>query len=603
MKTLDSPTQPKTIKQMERLDPTKLADWEIAAAAEKNMKKITSLASEMNLEEEELLPYGHYIGKLDFNKILKRLKDKPNGKYVNVTAITPTPLGEGKSTTTIGLVQGLGAIGKKSSAAIRQPSGGPTFNVKGSAAGGGNAQCIPLTDFSLGLTGDIDAITNAHNLAMVALTSRMQHEFNYGDAFLEKQKVNRLNINPRNLAIKWAIDFSAQALREIITGIGTKMDGFMMKSGFQITVSSELMAILAVSNDLADLRVRISKMIVAYNKTGGPITTKDLEVDGAMTSIMLKTIMPNVIQTIEGQPVLVHAGPFANIAIGQSSIIADKVGLKISDYHVTESGFGADIGFEKFWNIKCRQSGLVPDCSVIVVTIRSLKMHGGGPKVTPGKKLDDVYSTKNVDLVEKGLENLYAHINVVQKSGVTPVICLNHFFTDDEAEVTLVKNAVEKKGIRFAVSKHWLDGGEGAKELAQVVVEACDEKSDFKFFYDKNMDTRSKIEKIAKELYGAADVSFAPETKAVIDLVDGDNELKEMGICMAKTHLSLSDNPEFKGRPTGFTLPIRDILIYQGAGFIVPVVGEIKLMPGTASNPAFRRIDVDVNTSKVKGLF
>ncbi|NNM15229.1 MAG: formate--tetrahydrofolate ligase, partial [Bacteroidia bacterium] len=351
-----------------QLDPTKNADWQIAEAAEENIKKITLIAQEIGLEEEELLPYGHHMGKLDFNKILERLKNKPNGKYVNVTAITPTPLGEGKSTTTIGLVQGLGAIGKKSSAAIRQPSGGPTFNVKGGAAGGGNAQCIPLTDFNLGLTGDIDAITNAHNLAMVALTSRLQHEFNYNDAVLEKKKLKRLNIDPKNLSIKWAIDFSAQALREIITGIGTKMDGFMLKSGFQITVSSELMAILAVAKDLKDFKQRISKMIVAYNKTGDPVTTKDLEVDGAMTAILLKALYPTLVQTIEGQPVLVHAGPFANIAIGQSSIIADFVGLKLSEYHVTESGFGADIGFEKFWNIKCRMSGLVPDCTVLVAT-------------------------------------------------------------------------------------------------------------------------------------------------------------------------------------------------------------------------------------------
>ncbi|NNC86665.1 MAG: formate--tetrahydrofolate ligase, partial [Bacteroidia bacterium] len=579
-----------------QLDPTKNADWQIAEAAEENIKKITLIAQEIGLEEEELLPYGHHMGKLDFNKILERLKNKPNGKYVNVTAITPTPLGEGKSTTTIGLVQGLGAIGKKSSAAIRQPSGGPTFNVKGGAAGGGNAQCIPLTDFNLGLTGDIDAITNAHNLAMVALTSRLQHEFNYNDAVLEKKKLKRLNIDPKNLSIKWAIDFSAQALREIITGIGTKMDGFMLKSGFQITVSSELMAILAVAKDLKDFKQRISKMIVAYNKTGDPVTTKDLEVDGAMTAILLKALYPTLVQTIEGQPVLVHAGPFANIAIGQSSIIADFVGLKLSEYHVTESGFGADIGFEKFWNIKCRMSGLVPDCTVLVATIRALKMHGGGPVVKPGKKLDDIYSTENLELVEKGLENLYAHLDVIKHSGVTPVVCLNHFYTDTDKEIELIRKAVEKRGVRFAVSKHWLSGGEGAKELANAVVDACNEEGNFTFFYDSALDTRGKIEKIARVLYGAKHVSFAPSTKKVFDHIDGDTDLKSMGICMAKTHLSLSDNPDLKGRPKDFRLYVRDLLIYQGAGFIVPVIGDIKLMPGTASNPGFRRIDVDVET-------
>jgi formate--tetrahydrofolate ligase len=438
---------------------------------------------------------------------------------------------------------------------------------------------------------------------MVALTSRLQHEFNYNDVVLEKKNLKRLDIDPKNLSIKWAIDFSAQALREIITGIGTKMDGFMLKSGFQISVSSELMAILAVAKDLKDFRIRISKMIVAYNKKGDPVTTSDLEVDGAMTAILLKALYPSLVQTIEGQPVLVHAGPFANIAIGQSSIIADLVGLKLSEYHVTESGFGADIGFEKFWNIKCRVSGLKPDCAVLVVTIRALKMHGGGPVVKPGKKLDEVYNTENLNLVEKGLENLYAHLDVIKHSGVTPVVCLNHFYADTDNETELVQKAVEKRGVRFAVSKHWLSGGEGAKELANAVVDACNEESDFTFFYDNDLDTRGKIEKIARELYGAKQVSFAPNTKAVFDHIDEDANLKSMGICMAKTHLSLSDNPDLKGRPTDFTLFVRDVLIYQGAGFIVPVIGDIKLMPGTASNPAFRRIDVDVETGKVEGLF
>ena len=383
-------------------DPTKMKDWEIALAAEGSMKPVLKLAKEMGLTEEEILPYGHYIGKLDYIPILDRLGHKPNGKYVEVTAITPTPLGEGKTTTTMGLVEGLGVLGKRVIGAIRQPSGGPTFNIKGSAAGGGLAQCVPLSDFSLGLTGDIDAITNAHNLSMVALTSRIQHEFNYNDEVLASKGLKRLNIDPRNLASGWAIDLSAQALREIIIGLGGSMDGFMMKSGFQITVSSEIMAILAVAKDLADLRERMGKIVVAYDKSGKPVTTGDLEVDGAMTAIMVKAINPNLIQTIEGQPVLVHAGPFANIAIGQSSIIADRVGLKLGEYHVTESGFGADIGFEKFWNLKCRFSGLVPDCSVIVCTVRALKMHGGGPRVVPGKPLDDAYTKENLGLVEIG---------------------------------------------------------------------------------------------------------------------------------------------------------------------------------------------------------
>ncbi len=588
-----------------KLDPTKMKDWQIAEAAEEQMKTVYELAEEMGIEKMELLPYGHYIGKLDFIKILNRLKDKPNGKYVEVTAITPTPLGEGKSTTTMGLVQGLGKLDKKVIGAIRQPSGGPTFNIKGSAAGGGLAQCIPLTEFSLGLTGDIDAITNAHNLAMVAVTSRLQHEYNYSDEFLAKRNLKRLNLDPRNLAFGWAIDFCAQALREIIIGIGGKMDGFMLKSGFQITVSSEIMAILSVATSLKDMRERMSKIVVGYDKSKykRPITAGDLEVDGAMTALMAKAINPTLMQTLEGQPVLVHAGPFANIAIGQSSIIADLVGLKLADYHVTESGFGADIGFEKFWNLKCRFSGLTPNCSVIVATIRALKMHGGGPKVVPGKALDKEYTESNVELVEKGMPNLIAHIETVKKSGISPVVCINHFYTDAEEEVNVVRKAVEKAGARVALSKHWEEGGEGAIELANMVIEACNDKPDFKFLYELDTPLKERISRIATEVYGADGVSYTPDAEAKIKMIDEDPELKKLGTCMVKTHLSLTHKPELKGRPKGWTLPIRDIAIYQGAGFVVPIAGEIKLMPGTGSDPAFRKIDVDVETGKVKGLF
>lgn len=588
---------------MAKLDPTKMKDWEIAEAAEATMKTVYQLRDEMGLQEKELFPYGHYVGKVDYISVLDRLKDKPNGKYVEVTAITPTPLGEGKTTTSMGLVQGLGKIGKNVMGAIRQPSGGPTFNIKGSAAGGGLAQCIPLSDFSLGLTGDIDAITNAHNLAMVALTSRIQHEFNYADDMLAQKNLRRLNIDPRNPAMGWAIDFCAQALRDIIIGLGSKMDGFMMKSGFQITVSSEIMAILAVANDLRDLRARMAKIVVAYDKSGRPITTQDLEVDGAMTALMTKAINPNLMQTIEGQPVLVHAGPFANIAIGQSSIIADRIGLKLADYHVTESGFGADIGFEKFWNLKCRFSGLVPNCSVIVATVRALKMHGGGPKVTPGQPLDTAYIEKNTELVEKGVENLLAHVETVKKSGIAPVVCINHFYTDTDDEVRIIKERAEALGARVAVSKHWEQGGEGAIELAQAVVDACEETHHFRFLYEDDTLLKDQIARIATEVYGADGVSYTPEAEAKARKIQADPQLSTLGTCMVKTHLSLSHDPNIKGRPKGWTLPIRDILVYGGAGFIVPVAGAIKLMPGTASNPAFRNIDVDVTTGKVQGLF
>ena len=585
------------------LDPTKLKDWQIAEEVEKYMKPVHQLAEEWGIKDEELLPYGHYLGKVDFAAVAKRLKDKPSAKYINVTAITPTPLGEGKSTTTMGLVPGLAQRGKNVSGAIRQPSGGPTFNIKGSAAGGGLSQCIPLTPFSLGLTGDIDNVTNAHNLAMVAVTSRLQHEFNNSDQFLAQRNLKRLNIDPRNVEMKWTMDFCAQALRDIVIGIGGKMDGFMMRSGFAISVSSEIMAILSVFTSLKDLRERMSRIVVAYDKQGNPITTKDLEVDGAMTAWMVKAANPNLLQTLEGQPVLVHAGPFANIAVGQSSIVADQIALKLSDYHVTESGFGADIGFEKFWNIKCRLSGLIPNCAVIVATVRALKMHGGGPKVVPGKPLDAAYAVENLELVEKGCANLVAHIETVKKSGVNPVVCINNFHTDTKDEIDIVRKTAEEAGARVAVSEHWLKGGAGALELADAVIDACNDNVDFKFLYEDNVPLRQRIETIAKEVYGADGVSYSSEAKAKAERMEKDPDMQNMATCMVKTHLSLTHDPNIKGRPKDWTLPIRDIMTYGGAGFIVPVSGDIKLMPGTSSDPAFRRVDVDVETGKVKGLF
>ena len=584
------------------LDPTTMADWQISAAAEPHLKRVRQLGAELGLQADEVLPYGHYVGKLDYARILERLEARPHGKYVNVTAITPTPLGEGKTTTTMGLVQGLAAIGKRVTGAIRQPSGGPTFNVKGSAAGGGLAQCIPLSDLSLGLTGDIDAITNAHNLAMVALTSRMQHEANYGDRTLARKKLRRLDVDPRNLAVGWAIDFSAQALREIIIGLGGKMDGVMMRSGFQISVSSEVMAILAVAADLADLRARLGRMVLAYAKDGSPVTTADLEVDGAMTALLAKAINPNLMQTIEGQPVLVHAGPFANIAIGQSSIIADRVGLKLADYHVTESGFGADVGFEKFWNLKCRMSGLAPDCAVVVCTIRALKMHGGGPRVAPGRPLDRAYTEPDPALVERGVGNLLAHLEPVRRSGTAPVVCINHFHTDSGEEAAVIREAVAGSGAPCVVSRHWRRGGAGARELAEAVAAACEQPSQFRFLYDDATPQRERIERITREVYGGAGVSYQPPALAKLQEVERDPELAALGTCMVKTQLSLSHDPALKGRPTGWTLPIRDLLLYRGAGLAVPVAGDVKLLPGTASDPAFRRIDVDTVSGRVRGL-
>ena len=585
------------------LDPRKLADWQIAEAAEENLKSVPALADKLGLLPEEVIPMGRQLAKIDHRLVLERLGAARPGKYIDVTAITPTPLGEGKTTTTIGLIDGLGRRGRRVTGAIRQPSGGPTFNIKGSAAGGGLAQCLPLTPFSLGLTGDIDKIVNAHNLSMVALTARMQHERNYDDAALAKRSLRRLDIDPERVQSRWVIDFCAQALRNITIGQGGPMDGFEMASGFAIAVSSELMAILAVAEDLADLRARIGRIVMAYTRSGKPVTTHDLEVDGAMCAWMIEALHPTLAQTIEGQPVLVHAGPFANIAIGQSSVIADKIGTRLSEYHVTESGFGADIGFEKFWNLKCRYSGLTPDAVVIVATVRALKMHGGGPEVKPGLKLDEAYTQENLGLLEKGCENLLAHIEIVRQSGVRPVVCLNSFYTDTAAEVALVKRIAENAGALAASSEHWLKGGEGALELAEAVETAAAEKPEFKFLYDLQTSHRQRIEIIAKQVYGADGVDFLPLAEEKLRQIEDDAENLKLGTCMVKTHLSLSHRPELKGRPRGWRLPVRDLLIYSGAGFIVPVAGEIKLMPGTGSDPGFRRIDVDVNTGKVHGLF
>jgi len=585
------------------LDPTKHADWEIAQAAEATMKDVYQLGEEMGLEKEELLPHGHYVAKVDYMKVLDRLKDKPDGKYVDVTAITPTPFGEGKSTSMVGLVQGLGKRNKNVVCTIRQPSGGPTMNVKGSAAGGGLSQCIPLTEFSLGLTGDINAIMNAHNLAMVALTSRIQHEFNSADSFMDRMGLKRLNIDPRNVEMKWIIDFCAQALRNIIIGLGGRKDGFMMSSGFAIAVSSEVMAILSVANDLKDMRERMGKIIVAYDKKGNPVTTADLEVDGAMTAWMVQALNPTLMQTLEGQPCLVHAGPFANIAIGQNSIIADRVGLKLGDYVCTESGFAADIGFEKFWNLKCRMSGLKPHCAVLVATIRALKCHGGAPLPLPGQPLDPGYTKENVPWVEKGCDNLVHLINVIKKSGMSPVVCINAFYTDTDKEIEAVRRIATEAGARVALSRHWEKGGDGALELADAVVEACEDDTEFKFLYELEEPLSDRIFKIATEVYGADGVEYTPEAQEKLKRMEADPEIKKMGTCMVKTHLSLSDNPMLKGVPKGWKLLVRDILTYGGAGFVVPVCGAISLMPGTSASPAYRRVDVDVETGKIQGVF
>ena len=588
-----------------KLDPTKLKDWQIAEAAETEMRPIAEVARDLGVADGELIPYGNSYAKIDAHAVFARTGGKQKAKYIDVTAITPTPLGEGKTTTTVGLLEGLGRLGKACCGTLRQPSGGPTFNIKGGAAGGGLAQVIPLTPLSLGLTGDFDAVEKANNLCMVAINSRMQHERNHDDAWLATKKLTRLDIDPARVQFKWALDFCAQGLRQIRIGLGAgTLNGFEMDSGFYITVASEVMAILAVASDLADLRKRIGRIIVAYTKQGKPVTADDLEVAGAMTAWLVRALNPTLMQTIEGQPVLVHAGPFANIAIGQNSVIADRVACALTDYVVTESGFAADMGFEKFWNIKCRCSGLKPDAVVLVATIRALKRHGGAPDVKPGTPLDPAYTQENLPLLEAGCRsNLLAHIDIIRKSGIRPVVCLNHFYTDTDAEVALVKQIVKEAGCRFALSKHWEKGGEGAEELARQVIAACEEPNDFHFLCDVAEPLSARLEKQVKEVYGGEGVDYEPAALEKMRAFEANPETAHLPICVAKTQYSLSDDATKIGRPTGWRLKVQDILIYQGAGFIVPVSGKIMLMPGTSANPAYRRIDVDVETGKVKGLF
>ena len=541
-----------------------MKDWQIAEAAEENLKPAAALAQELGLQEDEWTPYGKVLAKVDVTKVLKRVGAGRKGKYIDVTAITPTALGEGKTTTTLGLVEGLGKLGKKVVGCVRQPSGGPTFNIKGSAAGGGLAQVVPLTALSLGLTGDID---------------------------------------PERIQFRWAMDFCAQGLRNIEIGRGGKLDGFNCASGFYITVASEVMAILAMSADLADLRKRLSKIIVAYSKSGAPVTTKDLEVDGAMCALLVNAIQPTLMQSIEGQPMFVHAGPFANIAIGQNSVVADRLACALGDYVVTESGFASDMGFEKFWNIKCRCSGLKPDAVVLVATVRALKAHGGAPAVKAGLPLDPAYTTENLGLLEKGCDNLLAHIDIIRRAGIQPVVCLNAFYTDTQAERDLVRRVAEGAGATFAVSDHWLKGGDGAIELAEAVIAACEKPNNFAYLCDLEEPLKARIEKQVKEVYGGDGVDFEPLALEKLAAFQADPETARLPICIAKTQYSLSHDPKLLGRPKGWRMPVKDVLIYRGAGLVVPVAGEIKLMPGTSASPAYRRIDVDVETGKVKGLF
>jgi methylenetetrahydrofolate dehydrogenase (NADP+)/methenyltetrahydrofolate cyclohydrolase/formyltetrahydrofolate synthetase/formate--tetrahydrofolate ligase len=589
---------------MKRLRPVP-SDLDIAQAAE--IRPIVDIAAQVGLEPEDLILFGRNKAKVHLD-VLQRLKERPSGKYVDVTAVTPTPLGEGKTTTTIGLVQGLGAIGKNAIACIRQPSMGPTFGIKGGAAGGGYSQVVPMEDFNLNLTGDIHAITAAHNLVSAAIDARWFHESRMSDERLAKIGLSRLNIDPYNLTWNRVVDMNDRALRNIIIGLGGDLDGRPRQTGYDITVASEFMAILALvdgddyKSTLRNLRERVGRVVIGTDTNKKPITLEDLQVAGAATVLLKDTIHPNLMQTLEGQPAFVHAGPFANIAHGNSSIVADRVALKIGDYVITESGFGADIGMEKFFNIKCRTSGLIPDCVVLVATIRALKMHGGGPRVIPGRALDTAYTEENLDLVAAGSDNLQVHIRNAKRFGIPVVVAVNKFPTDTVAEVELVQKLAMAAGAETAVmSDHWADGGDGAKELAQAVVEACEKPSDFKFLYDLDQPIKKKIEIICKEMYNAADVTYEPLAERQIKSYE-ENGFGNLPMCMAKTHLSISHDPNLKNAPSGFTVSIREVRASVGAGFIYPLLGEMRTMPGLGSQPAYMNVDIDED-GRVMGLF
>ena len=617
------------------------SDIEIAQAA--TPIPIDRIAAEIGILPEELELYGKSKAKVHLS-VRDRLKNVPNGKYVVVTAITPTPLGEGKTTTTVGLSQALGAhLGKKVFTCVRQPSQGPTFGIKGGAAGGGYSQIIPMEEFNLHLTGDIHAITAANNLLAAAIDTRMFHESNSTDDQLfdrlcpakkdgrrfapimlrrlrklgiaktdpneltpeERGRFARLDIDPETITWRRVIDTCDRMLRQITIGQGPEEKGKTRSTGFDITVASEIMAILALTTDLADMRERLGRMVIGASRAGVPVTADDLGVGGALTVLMKDAIMPNLMQTLEGTPAFVHAGPFANIAHGNSSIVADQIALKLvgpDGYVLTEAGFGADMGFEKFCNIKCRYSGLTPNCAVLVATIRALKMHGGGPKVVAGSPLAPVYSEQNLELLEKGCSNLIRMIGNARGFGIPVVVAVNRFHTDTDAEVELVRKISRAAGAEDAVTaNHWALGGAGAADLGKAVVAACEKPSQFHFLYPLERTIKEKIETIVKEMYGGAGVEYSEEAEKKIAHYTRVG-FDKLPICMAKTHLSLSHDPNLKGAPSGFIVPVRDIRASVGAGFLYPLLGTMSTMPGLSTRPGYYDIDLDPATGKVIGL-
>ena len=618
------------------------SDLEIAQSA--RALPVDRIAAEAGILPGELEPYGRHKAKVHLT-VRDRLQDAPNGKYVVVTAITPTPLGEGKTTTTVGLSQALGAhLGKRVFTCIRQPSQGPTFGIKGGAAGGGYSQIIPMEEFNLHLTGDIHAITAANNLLAAAIDARMLHEAGQDDATLfdrlcppardgsrrfapvmlrrlrklgiaktdpneltpgERARFARLDIDPDTITWRRVIDTNDRMLRQITIGQGPSENGFTRVTGFDITVASEAMAILALATSLPDMRERLGRMVIGTNRAGEAISADDLGVGGALAVLMKDTIMPNLMQTLEGTPAFVHAGPFANIAHGNSSIVADQIALKLvgpEGYVVTESGFGADMGMEKFFDIKCRSSALVPNCVVLVATIRALKMHGGGPKVVAGQPLHHDYTEEHLGLVEKGCANLIRMIANARRFGLPVVVAVNRFKYDTEAEIELVRRIAIEAGASDAVSSsHWAQGGAGAVELGKAVIRACELPGEFRFLYPLDLPIKRKIEIIVREIYGGAAVEYLPEADKKIALYTRLG-FDKMPICMAKTHLSVSHDPNLKGAPTGFTVPVRDVRASIGAGFLYPLLGTMSTMPGLSTRPGYYDVDLDPETGRVIGL-
>ena len=619
------------------------SDIDIAQASA--VLPIAQIAAEAGILPEELELYGNYKAKVNLS-LRERLQDQPNGHYIVVTAITPTPLGEGKTTTTVGLSQALGAhLDKKVFTCVRQPSMGPTFSIKGGAAGGGYSQVIPMEEFNLHLTGDIHAITAANNLLAAAIDTRLFHESTQSDtallkrlcppakdgsqsfapimlrrlqklgidksnpAELTEEEVNRfarLDIDPDTITWRRVLDINDRMLRGVEIGRGPAENGFTRETGFDIAVASEIMAILALSTSLADMRERLGRMVIGMSRRGEPVTADDIGVSGALAVLMKEAIKPTLMQTLEGTPAFVHAGPFANIAHGNSSIVADQLALKLvgqDGYVITEAGFGADIGMEKFFNIKCRASGLVPNCVVLVATIRALKMHGGGPNVTAGKPLDPAYTEENLELLAAGCSNLAAHIQNARRFGIPVVVAVNKFHTDTAAEVEVVRRAALEAGAYDAVmSDHWALGGRGSIALGEAVISACQQPSDFRLLYGLETSIKEKIETICKEIYSAEGVTYSAKAEEQIARYTAVG-FDHLPICMAKTHLSISHDPNLKGAPSGFTVPVREIRASVGAGFLYPLLGTMSTMPGLPTRPAYYDIDLDPETGQIVGLF